>query len=209
MTAMLGSAVALFAETLGEWYEDRAPRLGAALAYYMVFALAPGLIFIIGLAARAGGRGASAEPDNHRDPGPRRFEGGGGAPGNDRECPPSGGRPATDQPRYRDLALWNLSRPGLSPSRANWISNSISSFVMGRSQIAHATPHRALATSSHVRPQSRPPRWPVPTCRQYRRSVMSSPAPLREAVAIEMKQLAALSNLDLPLWRSPYHELPA
>jgi membrane protein len=51
MTAMLGSAVALFTETLGEWYEDRAPRLGAALAYYMVFALAPGLIFIIGLAA--------------------------------------------------------------------------------------------------------------------------------------------------------------
>jgi membrane protein len=51
MTAMLGSAVAVFTETLGEWYEDRAPRLGAALAYYMVFALAPGLIFIISVAA--------------------------------------------------------------------------------------------------------------------------------------------------------------
>src|SRR5688572_26062339 len=48
---MLRSAVELFTETLGEWYEDRAPRLGAALAYYMVFALAPGLIFIIGVAA--------------------------------------------------------------------------------------------------------------------------------------------------------------
>ena len=46
MTAMLRNAVELFPETLGEWYEDRAPRLGAALAYYMVFALAPGLIFI-------------------------------------------------------------------------------------------------------------------------------------------------------------------
>jgi membrane protein len=51
MTAMLRSAVALFTETVGEWYEDRAPRLGAALAYYMVFALAPGLIFIISVAA--------------------------------------------------------------------------------------------------------------------------------------------------------------
>src|SRR5687768_1909799 len=48
---MLRSVVGLFTETLGEWYEDRAPRLGAALAYYMVFALAPGLIFIIGVAA--------------------------------------------------------------------------------------------------------------------------------------------------------------
>lgn len=32
MTAMLGSAVALFTETVGEWYDDSAPRLGAALA---------------------------------------------------------------------------------------------------------------------------------------------------------------------------------
>ena len=51
MTVMLRSAVALFTETIAEWYEDRAPRLGAALAYYMVFALAPGLIFIISVAA--------------------------------------------------------------------------------------------------------------------------------------------------------------
>src|SRR5687767_15829471 len=51
VTTMLRSVVELFTETLGEWYEDRAPRLGAALAYYTVFALAPGLIFIIGVAA--------------------------------------------------------------------------------------------------------------------------------------------------------------
>jgi membrane protein len=51
MTTPLRNAVALFVETFGEWYDDRAPRLGAALAYYMVFALAPGLIFIIGVAA--------------------------------------------------------------------------------------------------------------------------------------------------------------
>ena len=42
---------ALLGETFLEWYEDRAPRLGAALAFYTVFALAPGLILIIALAA--------------------------------------------------------------------------------------------------------------------------------------------------------------
>ena len=41
----------LLRETAFEWYEDRAPRLGAALAFYTVFALAPGLIVIIALAA--------------------------------------------------------------------------------------------------------------------------------------------------------------
>ena len=37
-------------ETFSEWSEDRAPRLAAALAYYTVFALAPLLIIIIGIA---------------------------------------------------------------------------------------------------------------------------------------------------------------
>ena len=41
----------LLGETVSEWYEDRAPRLGAALAYYTVFALAPGLVVIIALVA--------------------------------------------------------------------------------------------------------------------------------------------------------------
>ena len=41
----------LLGETVFEWSEDRAPRLGAALAFYTVFALAPGLIVIIALAA--------------------------------------------------------------------------------------------------------------------------------------------------------------
>ena len=44
-------AWSLLEETCSEWYADRAPRLGAALAFYTVFALAPGLILIIGLAA--------------------------------------------------------------------------------------------------------------------------------------------------------------
>ena len=49
----------LLAETFGEWYEDRAPRLGAALAYYTVFALAPGLILIIALAGLLLGKDAA------------------------------------------------------------------------------------------------------------------------------------------------------
>jgi|ERR1051326_4601257 membrane protein len=36
----------LLRATFAEWNEDRAPRLGAALAYYTVFALAPGLLLI-------------------------------------------------------------------------------------------------------------------------------------------------------------------
>ena len=49
----------LLGETLFEWYEDRAPRLGAALAYYTVFALAPGLILIIALAGLLLGKEAA------------------------------------------------------------------------------------------------------------------------------------------------------
>ena len=40
----------LLGQTTVEWYDDRAPRLGAALAFYTLFALAPGLIVIIALA---------------------------------------------------------------------------------------------------------------------------------------------------------------
>ena len=49
----------LLGEALWEWNEDRAPRLGAALAYYMVFALAPSLILIIALAGLILGREAA------------------------------------------------------------------------------------------------------------------------------------------------------
>ena len=49
----------LLAETVFEWSEDRAPRLGAALAFYTVFALAPGLIVIIALAALLLGQAAA------------------------------------------------------------------------------------------------------------------------------------------------------
>jgi hypothetical protein len=40
----------LLAATVGDWPANRAQRLGAALAYYTIFALAPGLIILIAVA---------------------------------------------------------------------------------------------------------------------------------------------------------------
>ena len=37
----------LLRATFIDWYEDRAQRLGAALAYYTIFALAPGLVIVM------------------------------------------------------------------------------------------------------------------------------------------------------------------
>ena len=36
--------------TFSDWYEDRAQRMGAALAYYTIFALTPGLVLVMALA---------------------------------------------------------------------------------------------------------------------------------------------------------------
>jgi membrane protein len=47
---------AVIGRTFSNWYEDRAPRLGAALAYYTVFALAPSLVIVIGIAGLVLGR---------------------------------------------------------------------------------------------------------------------------------------------------------
>src|SRR5262245_46500161 len=46
----LQTIFALFKETFNEWNEDKAPRLGAALAFYTVFSLAPLLIIVIAIA---------------------------------------------------------------------------------------------------------------------------------------------------------------
>ena len=46
----------LLKETAFEWHADRAPRLGAALAFYTLFSLAPLLVVIIAIAALAFGR---------------------------------------------------------------------------------------------------------------------------------------------------------
>jgi membrane protein len=47
---------ALLRETLFEWYADRGSRLGAALAFYMLFSLAPLLMIIIAITAMVFGR---------------------------------------------------------------------------------------------------------------------------------------------------------
>ena len=43
-------AISLLKQTLQEWLEDRAPTLGAALAYYTIFSLAPLLLIAISIA---------------------------------------------------------------------------------------------------------------------------------------------------------------
>jgi len=45
--------------TASDWYEDRAQRMGAALAYYTIFALTPGLVIVMALAGLL--LGAAAE----------------------------------------------------------------------------------------------------------------------------------------------------
>jgi membrane protein len=47
---------AVVGRTFSDWYQDRAQRLGAALAYYTVFALAPSLVIVIGVAGLVFGR---------------------------------------------------------------------------------------------------------------------------------------------------------
>lgn len=45
----LGSALNLFKITGEEWIEDKAPQLGAALAYYTVFSLAPLILILLAM----------------------------------------------------------------------------------------------------------------------------------------------------------------
>jgi membrane protein len=51
----------LLRATLSDWYEDRAQRMGAALAYYTIFALAPGLVIVMALAGLMLGPGAESQ----------------------------------------------------------------------------------------------------------------------------------------------------
>jgi len=50
--------VRLFVATFQSWQEDKAPRLGAALAYYTIFSIPPLLILLIGMASIVFGRDA-------------------------------------------------------------------------------------------------------------------------------------------------------
>src|SRR5881394_2156272 len=54
-TSFFSNSFGLFKQTFSEWLEDKAPQLGAALAYYTVFSLAPlvlVLLAIVGLIFR-------------------------------------------------------------------------------------------------------------------------------------------------------------
>jgi YihY family inner membrane protein len=51
----------LLTATCHDWYEDRAKRLGAALAYYTIFALTPGLVIVMALAGLLLGPGAESQ----------------------------------------------------------------------------------------------------------------------------------------------------
>jgi membrane protein len=44
-----------------EWLDDKAPRLGAALAYYMIFSVAPIIVIVIGIAGLIFGRDAAQQ----------------------------------------------------------------------------------------------------------------------------------------------------
>src|SRR6267143_4823239 len=50
----------LLMATCRDWYEDRAQRLGAALAYYTIFALTPGLVILMAMAGLLIGPGAES-----------------------------------------------------------------------------------------------------------------------------------------------------
>ncbi len=50
MPSWLKTTFSLFSETFAVWLEDDAPSLGAALAYYTIFSLAPLLVIVIGVA---------------------------------------------------------------------------------------------------------------------------------------------------------------
>jgi membrane protein len=59
VSVSLSVAYALFKETCSGWVEDHASSLGAALAFYTVFALAPVLIVAISVAGLAFGQEAA------------------------------------------------------------------------------------------------------------------------------------------------------
>src|SRR6195256_4204483 len=56
---MLKDLWVLLKDTWNAWSTDKAPRLGAALAYYTLFSLAPLLVIVIAIAALVFGREAA------------------------------------------------------------------------------------------------------------------------------------------------------
>ena len=48
-SAGMGEAWRLLRYTASDWYQDRAQRISAALAYYTIFALTPGIVILMAL----------------------------------------------------------------------------------------------------------------------------------------------------------------
>ena len=46
---LFGNAFSLLKQTFNEWLQDKAPQLGAALAYYTVFSLAPLILVLLAI----------------------------------------------------------------------------------------------------------------------------------------------------------------
>src|SRR3954471_22698508 len=59
--AMIKTSFEVVKETFNDWSNDHAPRLGAALAYYTVFSIAPLLLIIVAIAGLAFGREAAQD----------------------------------------------------------------------------------------------------------------------------------------------------
>src|SRR5205814_9239814 len=47
--SFVANSFTLLKQTLSEWLEDQAPQLGAALAYYTVFSLAPLVLLLLAI----------------------------------------------------------------------------------------------------------------------------------------------------------------
>jgi len=48
-SGFIGTTVSLFRQTFRDWLEDKAPQLGAALAFYTVFSLAPLIVLLLAI----------------------------------------------------------------------------------------------------------------------------------------------------------------
>jgi membrane protein len=57
--AKLKTGFEIVKHTFADWSDDRAPRLGAALAYYTIFSIAPLLLIVVAVAGLAFGREAA------------------------------------------------------------------------------------------------------------------------------------------------------
>ena len=61
MGRILKTGFEVLKQTLKDWADDKAPRLGAALAYYTVFSIAPLIIIVIAVAGIWFGREAAQQ----------------------------------------------------------------------------------------------------------------------------------------------------